>query len=36
MATYSYVRIRSDSQNENRQLDAMDALKIPRAVAERA
>ena len=30
MATYSYVRISSDSQNENRQLDAMDALKIPR------
>jgi DNA invertase Pin-like site-specific DNA recombinase len=30
MATYGYCRVSSADQNENRQLDAMDALKIPR------
>ena len=28
--TYGYCRVSSADQNENRQLDAMDALKIPR------
>ena len=29
MTTYSYVRVSAVSQNENRQLDAMEALNIP-------
>ena len=29
MATYGYCRVSSADQNENRQLDLMDALKIP-------
>ena len=29
MATYGYVRVSSTDQNENRQLDAMEVLKIP-------
>ena len=31
MATYGYVRVSSADQNEDRQLDAMDALDIPPA-----
>ena len=31
MATYSYIRVSSIDQNEDRQLDAMDALEIPRS-----
>lgn len=30
MKTYGYCRVSSIDQNEDRQLDAMDALKIPR------
>lgn len=29
MAIYGYIRVSSTDQNENRQLDALDALKIP-------
>jgi len=29
MATYGYVRVSSADQNEDRQMDAMEALHIP-------
>ena len=31
MKTYGYIRVSATDQNENRQLDAMETLNIPRS-----